>query len=76
MGRVFKEADVNGDKKIGLEEAMYTLRVAAGLSTPGDLLFIDKKPWSLRQRDKIGIEEVSYILQKVSDLRGCRELRD
>jgi len=65
------KGDINGDGNVNLTDAILCLRVLAGLDTSG-LLRSDygTSGTDVNGDNSIGIEEVIYILQKVSEKRS------
>jgi len=58
--------DVEGDKTIDLADAILALQVLSGVDTSNQSITTDA---DIDGDDRIGLEEVSYIMQKVSDVR-------
>ncbi len=56
--------DVNGDGKVGLDDAMLVLRILAGIPVGNVNLNAD-----VNGDGKIGLEELGFILQKAAELR-------
>ncbi len=79
--KIFLDADVNGDGRIGIEEVLYILQKVAGLREFDAIMGlrilagIDAgDPEVLKAADingdgQIGIEEVIYFIQKMSGIR-------
>jgi hypothetical protein len=79
--KIFSDADVNGDGRIGIEEMSYILQKVAGLRGYNLISVLQVlaglysgDPAILKDADingdgKIGIEEAIYLLQKMSGLK-------
>jgi hypothetical protein len=61
----FPKGDINFDKEVSLFDAILALQVAAGIP-PAEQIFIEA---DLSSDNKIGLEEVLFIMQKLSTLR-------
>ena len=59
------KGDVNDDSSVDLADAILALQVMAGIEPSATA----HKEADVNGDNKIGIEEVIYILQKVSELR-------
>jgi len=60
------EGDVTGDYRVDLSDAILALRIVAGISVTDK---INLYAAEVNGDEKIGIEEVVYVLQKVAGLR-------
>jgi len=61
----FPKGDINFDKKVSLSDAILALQVAAGIPA-AEQIFIEA---DLSSDNRIGLEEVLFIMQKLSTLR-------
>lgn len=66
---ILNKGDLNGDGYVDLTDVILALRVLSGMSVPGVLAGYPSSGADVNRDGKLGIEEVIYILQELSNLR-------